>query len=73
MIDFDMLNEISVESRDGNTIIEYFCPNIPKIGEKIHFEGKMYIVVDVIHEIFDYRDNGIKYFTRVIVEDIKNG
>jgi len=68
MIDYDMLTELSVETLEGDVVVEYFSTAIPRKGEKIEIEDKTYIVDDVIHKVFKYKEDGTKYYVKIKVK-----
>lgn len=56
MKDFDNLSEISVEFKDGETLIEYWANSIPRINETISYKDNYYKVYNVIHRIVEHTD-----------------
>jgi hypothetical protein len=56
MKDCDNLSEISVDC--GNkTIVEYWSNSIPRVGENIEFDNKIFKVTGVTHNVTERRDS----------------
>lgn len=71
MKDCENLSEISIENEKGETIIEYFSNSVPRIGESISHNSKLYKVYDIIHRIVEH-DDVVGTYVRVLVYNILN-